>query len=130
LSIFPERKQLKAKRSPQLHQRSLDIYQIKEQSMERRDVFPIPIKVTIINVNLSGRPSERMLIRKVGILVSVLLDLQNHEGYALQTRVRDTLSMMGVVRDDNEFERLLRFAHLTHRIREHGGINGAWVACT
>jgi hypothetical protein len=111
--------------SQQLHQTKLDNYPVKEQQVEKKDV--IPIKVIIINVKLSTQPAERMLARRVDILVSVVRDSQNRIGYALQTKVRDALLMMGIVRDDNEFERLMRIAYGTRRIREHGDINGAWV---
>jgi hypothetical protein len=116
---------MKSTHSQQLHQTKLDNYPVKEQQVEKKDV--IPIKVIIINVKLSTQPAERMLARRVDILVSVVRDSQNRMGYALQTKVRDTLLMMGIVRDDNEFERLVRIAYGTRRIRERGDINGAWV---
>lgn len=116
---------MKATGLQQLHQRRLDVYPVTKQPTKRNDV--IPVRVTIVNVNLSTEPTHHMLDCKVEVLVGVIRYSQNREGYALQGRVRDTLFMMGVIRDDDEFERLLRITHSTGRIREHGTINGAWV---
>jgi hypothetical protein len=116
---------VRATRSQQPHQTKLDMYSVKEQPVESADLTLI--EVAFINVNLSTEPVQCMPCHKVEILVDVIRDFQNREGYALQTKVRDTLFMMGVVRDDDEFERLLRIAYSSRRIREHGVINGAWV---